>query len=368
MTSTSTTKVPSHSSSESSTSSGATSVIPLSTVIGVCIGAFVGAGLLICLSIWFYRRSSRRRPPRRPRQKLRGNNPAAPWTRFDDDRDQWEGQNGMSEKKGPGSLALVPGTQRTISPQPARRSLTSDGHDAASQSLPFTHYHPNLAEQMALEPPPPVGLGHRSQESLGGSTADSYLSLGTVHIESGKMSPTFNMAKMTPPATSSKLHRWESAVVIDPGADAQEVEIHSDPFLDDATPTTSSPTETFGDRRSIHNPFFNAQAGAHSRQNTIKKPPTVSVSSDPFNREEEDITTMPKPRFISHDSSSSGGSGNERSLQSLIAALELPQAVIEERLRVASMQPSEISRYSTASDSPVVYPMPMPEATERRYV
>lgn len=72
---------------------------------------------------------------------------------------------------------------------------------------------------------------------------------------------------------------------------------------------------------------------------------------------------MPKPKFISHtahDSSSSGGSfGNERSMQNLIAALELPQGVVEERLRVASMQPSEASRYSSVMDSPVEYAVPI---------
>ena len=364
------TNEPSQSPSSSPAISGAKSVIPLSTVIGVCIGAFVGAGLLICLSIWFYRCSSRRPPPRarqkQPLAQSRGVNPSAPWTRFDVEDDKWEGRNQMAEKRGATGIVLPSGTQRTN-----RRSLTGDDasqHGTANQLPPSSDYHPELAEQMVLEPPPPVRV-NQPKKSLDGSTTGTFLSLGTVHIESGKMSPTFNVAKMTPPATASKLHQWESAEVVDPDVHVQEVEVHPDPFSELSTPTTYSTTETFGDRRSLHNPFFNAHLGSHSRhQSVARKSPTISVSSDPFNIDEGTMT-MPKPKFVSHTvhgSSSSGGSfGNERSMQSLIAALDLPQEVIEQRLRVASMDPSEISRYSTAMDS---YTIPIPEAAEQRYM
>lgn len=382
MTSTSTTiGTPSQSPSESPAMSGANSGIALSTVIGVCVGAFIGAGLLICLSVWFYRRSSRRPPPRarrkQPLAQSRGVDHNAPWTRFDEDQDQWEGRNEMSEKKGPADSVLGPGFQRTTSPLSSGRSRASHDqsrsqHGANSRSLPFAQYHPKLAEQMALEPPPLIKVKTQAKASLDGSTSGTFLSLGTVHIESGKMSPTFSAAKMTPPATASKLHRWESAEVVDPEAHAQEVEVHNDPFSENTTPTTYSPTETFGDRRSFHNPFFNAHPGVHSRRpSTVRKSSTISMSSDPFNKDDE-VMAMPKPRFVSHsaqDSSSSGGSlGNEKAMQSLIAALELPQGVIEERLRIASMQPSEISRYSTGMDSLSGYAMPVPETAEHGYV
>ena len=280
----------------------------------------------------------------------------------------------MSEKKGLGDVALAPGFQRTASP--SGRSLASNEkvgsrHDVDAHSLPFAHYHPKLAEQMALDPPRPIGSGDQTKTSLDGSTNGTFLSLGTVHIESGKMSPTFTAAKMTPPATASKLHRWESAEVVDPEAHGQEVEVHSDPFSENSTPTTYSPTETFGDRKSLHNPFFNARPGVHSRHpSTVRKTSTMSISSDPFNKDE--VVTIPAPKFVSHtaqDSSSSSGSiGNEKAMQSLIAALDLPQEVIEERLRIASMNPSEISRYSTGMDSTVGYAMPVPETAGQRYM
>lgn len=278
----------------------------------------------------------------------------------------------MSEKKGPVGIALASGIQRTTSPHSTERARTSDDHfgnqhEVAAKTLPFAQYHPKLAEQMALEPPRPVGLEGQPRTSHDGSTGGSFLSLGTVHIESGTMSPTFNVAKTTPPATASRLHHWESAEVIEPDSQAQEIEIVNDPFSEQSTPTAYSTTETFGDRRSLHNPFFNAHLGVHSRRPSVaRKTSTMSVSSDPFGKDEQIM--MPKPRFISHtahESSSSGGSlGNEKAMQSLIAALELPQEVIEERLRVASMQPSEISMYSTGMDSPYGYTMPIPETEE----
>ena len=279
----------------------------------------------------------------------------------------------MSEKKGLGDVALTPGFRRTASHHSSGKSLGSDEqsgsrHAVNAHSLPFAHYHPKLAEQMALDPPRPIGTDDQTKASLDGSASGTFLSLGSVHIESGKMSPTFTAAKMTPPATASKLHRWESAEVVDP--EAQEVEVHGDPFSEDSTPTTYSPTETFGDRKSFHNPFFNAHPGVHSRRPSTVRKSTMSISSDPFNKDEE-VVTMPTPKFVSHtvhDSSSSTGSvGNEKAMKSLIAALDLPQEVIEERLRIASLNPSEISRYSTA-DSTVGYAMPTPETEEQGYV
>lgn len=357
--------------------STATAAIPLSTVIGVCIGAFFGAGLLISFSVWLYRRSSRRPPARRARQQRplahsHGVDPAAPWTRFDDGEDDWEGRNEMSERKGPQNDTLPSVTQRTAGPPPSRKSLASDDEFGSEhhQMPPFSQYHPQLSESLGLDPPRPIRVDNQSMRSTGGSAAGTFLSLGGVRIESGKMSPTFNVAKMTPPATASKPHRWESAEVIDPDADAQELEVPHDPFSEKSTPTTYSPAETPGDRKSFHNPFFNAHPGVHSRRpSTTRKSSAMSISSDPFNKDDEEMMAMPTPKFISHtaneSSSSSGSLGNEKALQSLIAALDLPQEVIEERLRVASMHPSEASRYSTALDSPVGYTIPIPEMEEQ---
>lgn len=343
---------------------GAKSAIPLSVVIGVCVGAFVGAGLLICLGIWFYRRSSRSPPPRarqnHPLAQSRGVDPDTPWTRFDEDR--WEGQDQMVEK---GPIAVLPSEALRTS------SLNSQFGSQPREVPPFSQYHPRLSDETSIGPSH-TDRANPSRASNHDSPAGTLLPLGAVHIESGKMSPTFNVAKVTPPATASPLHRWESAEVIDPDAQGQEIEVHPDPFSTQSTPTIYSSAETSGDRRSLHNPFFNAHPGLHPRRPSVsRKSSAMSISSDPFNKDEQTIT-IPKPKFISHvthGSSSSGGSiGNEKSMQNLIAALELPQEVIEERLRVASLNPSEASRYSRYSTGMESYVMPTPGTGEHGYM
>lgn len=300
--------------------------------------------------------------------------------KFDDGVDRWEGRNEMSETRGLSKPTLPPVTQVTSSPLVTGGSMSSHDnfgseHDVTSQSMPFSQYHPRLITRV----PPPRHLRDENQSTAsleGSTTAGTLLSLGTVHIESGKMSPTFNMAKATPPATASRLHQWESAEVVDPDADAQEIEVYQDPFSEKSTPTNYSPTETVDDKKSFHNPFFNAHPGIHSRRPSNAKNLTMSMSSDALDKDE--MVVMPKPNFISHiphDSSSSGGTvGNGKAMQHLIAALELPQEVIEERLRVASMQsmlslhPSEGSRYSNVMDTPVGYAIPLPETEEQDIV
>lgn len=271
----------------------------------------------------------------------------------------------MSERNGPTNIVLPSGTTSRPSSRKSWMSEVKFGNENY-QLPPFSHYHPKLPDSVVLEAPRPVGVENQSTVSVDGSAAGTFLSLGTVRIESGKMSPTFNVAKMTPPAITSQLHRWESAEVVNPDHDAQEIEIPHDPFSEKSTPTTYSPMETVGERKSFHNPFFNAHPGIHSRRpSTTKK----SVPHDPFSRELEEMMVMPTPKFVSHTangSSSSGGSlGNEKALQNLIAALELPQEVIEERLRVASLNPSEASRYSTGTDSPVGYAVLTPEMEDQ---
>ena len=54
-------------------------------------------------------------------------------------------------------------------------------------------------------------------------------------------------------------------------------------------------------------------------------------------------------------------------IQSLIATLDLPQEVVEERLRITSIQPSETSTYSVGMNSIDRYTMPIPETEEQRW-
>ena len=104
------------------------------------------------------------------------------------------------------------------------------------QSAPFSRSHPKIPQPMVLEPPRPVGVDDQSMTSADGSITGTSLSLGTVRIESGKMSPTFTTAKMTPPATASQLHRWEGAEVIDPTLMSKKSRFITIPFQKNLPP------------------------------------------------------------------------------------------------------------------------------------
>jgi hypothetical protein len=66
-------------------------------------------------------------------------------------------------------------------------------------------------------------------------------------------------------------------------------------------------------------------------------------------------SVAPIPRFSHSQTDSvmttSSADVTDRAMKSLIAALELPQEEVERRLRIASMQPSEISNYSVDDGS-----------------
>jgi len=260
--------------------------------------------------------------------------------------------------------------KRTMSMRTTRtaKALEEHGFDMP----PITKYHPELAKELALEQPErPFAQRQESGVSWDGDTVadDSFLSLRSVRIETGTMSPTFGVAKMTPPAVVSQLHKWESAEVL---------------TLDEESPPRAEVENPFVDvseerRKSTSNPFFSAgevhrtasrrsrsgsRGHSHSRNasrskssNTRAQVLSQGSQIDPF----ADLPGSPEtprelppfnPRFThSHsESSASGGSSaftSERAMKSLIAALELTPEEVEERLRVVSMQPSVDSRYST---------------------
>lgn len=253
--------------------------------------------------------------------------------------------------------------KRTTSVRTTRtaKALEEHGFDMP----PITKYHPDLAKELALqEPDRPFTQRQDSGVSWDGETLgdDSFLSLRSVRIETGTMSPTFGVAKMTPPAMPSPLlHKWESAEVltVDDGVSAPSVVEAENPFAD--------VTE---ERRKSTNPFFNAgevhrSANRRSRSNSrgslsrsaskssrsrVRATITSQASQvDPFADMDETLETLrdlPKFNHSHSDSSASSAFGSERAMKSLIAALDMSQDEIEERLRIASMQPSIDSRYS----------------------
>lgn len=353
----------------SASSASSSSQIALGTVIAVCIGAFVGLGLLLYAFWWWYRKST-------PKARVRARNGSTAdlrnargevekrrtrgrsWNKLGDEEDTWKGGVPTPERKQ--SQAEIdeknfPMFKKTPSMRTVRTAKELEAHGFDLPPFDFTNYHPKLAEELSLQEPQKPFSRQESGISWDGETVgdDSFLSLRSGRVDSGTMSPTIELAKMTPPATHNAIHTWHSAEVV------TVEEVDEPPY-------------------STANPFFNAQeiSRATSKRNRSRsnsrsgRSRATSVSSrtshapshhapnhvtntNPFADSEEVII----PTFKAHvqsdsiGSTSSGGHGfaSEHAMKSLIAALDLTQEEVEERLRVASMQPSTISRYSGIS-------------------
>jgi len=170
------------------------------------------------------------------------------------------------------------------------------------------------------------------------------------------------MAIPTPPPTEPQAHRWESA----------EVGQYSDTNTPESTNPFTQESQA-EQRKSTHNPFFNAQDyQSRSRSNSVTKSPKAkgkermrySAATDPFDDLNGEMTMPPRPVFAHHvaTASSSSTESKEKALQSLIAALDIPEDEVRDRLRIASMQPSIISQTSSAlayeEDMSKEFPLP----------
>lgn len=346
-------------------------------VVAACVGAFVGLAILICVFIWWTRHNTTKRSGGIPRSPMSENRNARGevdqqktrsglWNKLDDGRggrleempaeDEDEKNFSMFKKS------------RTMSMRTTRTAKALEEHGI--DMPPLTKYHPDLAQQLA-QPERPFAQRQESGVSWDGETVgdDSFLSLRSVRIESGTMSPT-GIAKMTPPAIAH-IHRWESAEVL---------------TLEDSTTanaTTSTAAEAasenpFADvsverRRSGANPFFGAgevHRSTSRRSRSSSRGPSRNASKarrspsrsrvmssgseiDPFADlpgSSEAARELPpfSHSFHAHtESSLSSGVTSEHAMRSLIAALDLTQEEVEERLRVVSMQPTLDSRYSS---------------------
>jgi len=224
---------------------------------------------------------------------------------------------------------------------------------------------------------------------------DSFLSLtspaASTHAVNAAMSPSLDIARPTPALTSSAPHRWESAEVLD---FEQEAEITDPSQIDNKNPfLPDPPSPPFERRKSSNNPFFGARHSTHSNHSrtpslkSIKVPPPAmqdkgkqravtppdlspitpfTASLNPFS----DNIPRFQPSHIVMDSTSSAASAqNDRAIQSLIAALgqgrEMTPEAVQERLRIASLQPSFVSGTSmyTDDDDQTVSNFPLPPNT-----
>jgi hypothetical protein len=337
------------------------SQIPLSTVIGACVGALVGALALILLGLWIYKRSAPKPRQRNPVSYIsasrnargevdRSRSRMEVWDKLGDNEDKWEGQYQTQEI--PRSASVGPMEKLTMfKKSPSVRTADTDrSYDAHfEEPHPFAQYHPNLAQELATESNPPV------RQYLGRVDAGPALSWDSgnasfLSLNSGRdMSPSLDVARPTPDVImGSGSHHWESAEVLNYDGE----ELHSNnPFVDD------------GERRkSISNPFFGAQSHAGlprtSPRSSLRsyKGKDKDDGKDPF--ADQDIPSVPKIRQVQVSSMSSETS-NDRAIQNLIAALDFSGT--QGPLRVASIQPSVYSTnsvYTEEEDVTDAFPLP----------
>ena len=376
---------PTGSNVSANSSSAAKSQLPIGTVIAACVGAFFGAIILISIFLWWVKRPSKSRARAvntRARQEQRQDRGRS-WNRLGEDEDRWEGGAGaggdkvemsqthkdsdeMGQTQKDADEKNFPMFKKTYSMRTTRTDRALEEHGIDLPPFEFSQYHPNLAEELSLEQPdkpfaPRQNSGSSSWDRSSNGD-DSFLSLRSVRVDSGTMSPTFAY-KMTPPASNAAVHKWETAEVVT--------------MSDDASQPGSNPFADVHEERSGSNPFFGAQdmhrtASRRSRSNSrssrhSRNTSRTSRTSRPSSRVRPDSETNPfgdgampagippfKPQHLPSDSLASSSSGSafatEQAMKNLIAALNLTQEEVQERLRVASMQASTISRYSGISN------------------
>ena len=400
--STSSTSSPSETAAAAASSASSKSQLPLGTVIAACVGAFIGVVVIIIFVYAWYKRSTDKMTAAARRNAEGKADQQRQQARQFQQLDDQEKPRGGLPPPSPHARDLEESDDKNFSmfkKSPSVRSAytTKTGTEELNTfdlpQLEFTKYHPTLAQELALEAPEKpfaaAAVRQNSGVSWDGETLgdDSFLSMRSVRVESGTMSPTMVMAKMTPPATTSAMHKWESAEVLQMEEDAPSAPQSKNPFAEMAEEQRSRST----------NPFFNAQDmqrtprtvrsrsnSRTSRGQSIVRPDsraTVTQNTNPFLDLHDAVPVsaieMPQPDALSPGagvrtkaSVASGASaqafGNERAMASLIAALDLSKEEVEARLRVVSMQGSTYSAYSENDESDIAtvreFPLP-PGAT-----
>ncbi|KAJ7650363.1 hypothetical protein FB45DRAFT_887702 [Roridomyces roridus] len=366
--------------------SSSSSQISMGTVIGASLAALAGAVLIILIGLWLYKRATNAPRARRPSNAHKLDKDRA-WGKLGDDEDKWEGKEGKPRVDSVGPMEKL--TMFKKSTPSVRTNYThSNDHEPlppiAQFDHPFAQYHPNLAKELAesemSEVPPQRPFLARVDAgapiSWDGDTVgrDSFLSLNS----NPAVSAGADLALPTPQLTSSEPHHWESAEVHH-FAQSAVVEQADDDEEEHVRRRKSSNNPFFGARMSTHSTRSRSQSLSRSRTPSLSTPSKTSLTDpDPvtmpapppaaFTREEKGkyrAMTPPSPTSSMAPSTILGHGANpfadpvlpsiayehhsqssqDRALQSLIAALgpDHSAADVEERLRVASMNPSVLS-------------------------
>ncbi|KAF8440519.1 hypothetical protein L210DRAFT_3539858 [Boletus edulis BED1] len=334
-TTTSQSSTPTTTSATSSASSG--HQISLGTTIGACVAAVIALLLAVLLAFYCSRRQkqaiayTKSRNVANDESRIRSH--LEPWKRMNDNTDRWEGQEQavtqVTQRPLSGPIGAM--FQRSISNSSGEKS-SEHNRDSVGTMRHFTKYHSALAAEMASQsnvtgtsakvtkPPPVLHLVGRGSDvtppiSWDGETvgAESFMSLHSA--VSSSPSPFMAMERSTPPATSSSLHHWESAEVVQVGQTDSVVSENGElpnPFADSTSSVRSSIRG--------ENPFFSGRG--HSVRRTL----LADTHKNPF--------SDPHPPLDS-----------AAAIQSLIAALQEPTELGNDR--IVSVQSSLYSGITT---------------------
>lgn len=343
--------------------------ISMTVVVGTCLGALFGVTIVVLIAYLLYRRYSKALETRIPktRRDLPRNAPPPrsrhkSWNKLQDNDDRWEARKEMDDVGPMERLDLFKKGTPSV-----KTAFTHSEEAIPPDSYPpsFAQYHPfaQNAQPNSRLPVPQPFLAHVDAVSPLSWHSESFSS-PSIHSSSHNTAipPTVSMAIPTPQVTSHNPPRWESAEVVS-FAEAQSAEV-------------VNPFEEAPERRKSHdNPFFSAQdfATTHRRSRSsgsfrsrsLEKGKGRQIDSNPF----DDVHDLPPPppkhkhkpplptlaTTTSHDN-------NNKTLQSLIAALDISEQEAPDPSRIASVHPSIVSTASnyTDIDDDVTEKFPLP--------
>jgi hypothetical protein len=266
-----------------------------------------------------------------------------PWSKLEDDEDKWANTNQTKEVDHVVPMEKLTMFKRAASVRTAYTQKSVDDH-TLTYPQSFAPFDVNLVRTLSAD----FTIVPQSQSSdVAVSINAPKLSPSTTNFGE-PLSSSINMAIPTPEATVLQLHKWESAEVVQyEGQYAEGAESYAQDK----------------EVKSLHNPFFGSQEYNRTRPDppSNEKSPNAKVkeriiqdsisasllSSDPF---EALVTQLPIPLVHRPTDLLTYPQGKTRALQTLMGALELSEDEVRDRLRVASLQLSDVSAYATPID------------------
>lgn len=363
------------------TTKSSRSNISLGTAIAACIGTVAGLILLVIVAFWFYRRytdnlkSKALAASEKRAARSKGNNERSKkrsvenWNKMEEVGHESKTQTKeIQSTTGMENMTMFQKSPTVRSP--ASEKWTEEGDSPFNHT--FVQYQPttNLSESPVSQRP----ITGRTDPDMSWDSetagTDTFLSLRSAEFEKPNGS-ALSKAIPTPPAVEYQPHKWESAEVLHFDAKIEGKNKFED--KDGASIGSNKSNNPFAaevekHHRSVNNPFFNAQDYS---SNTPPSSAPLSLKAqgkqrevDPFINTASPIMPVPRMPFARHTPSDSDGSYNsDRAIQSLIHVLDVSEEDVQERLRIASMQPSFVSASSDQgeeADVSSVFPLPPP--------